>query len=183
MADGFPFPLSRLLGMNRDAVNMRRYDPELDNAATEPFPSTATDIELPKERGDIELPLFGAPPAALNFPAVALSPPPSRQAERPMSIVMPERPSSREAISILRSRFGGFDPTYVPVDDESGYGDSTGSLALHAARSRRADALANRLPFEEAAALVPQEGYVQGEPGRRTRTNPNALSAFLTRRN
>jgi hypothetical protein len=186
MADGFSFPLSKLLGVNRDAAKMRRYDPALDSAATEPFPSTGQDIALPVER-DIELP---ADPRAdiVNWPSPATHGPglPMPDAAAQVPVVRPSAMNPSEAVKTLRSTFRGFDPRdprFDAGDDAPIYGDPNGALATKAMRDIRAGELAGRLPAEEAATFVPTEGYVQGEPGRRTRSNASAvMSAFLTRR-
>src|SRR5215510_11927322 len=94
------------------------------------------------------------------------------------------RPSPQEAIGVLRHAFQGFDPyPYAPPEDEdySPYGDPVGALHLNALREGRAGELADRLRREEAAALIPMEGYVQGEPGRRYRSVNPFVSARLTR--
>jgi len=97
---------------------------------------------------------------------------------------MAERPSAREAVGILRQRFGGFTPTPLDPeqDDSTIIDDPVGAVALSSMRGIRAGELADRLDREEAASLIPQEGYVQGEPGRRMRSNADVVSAFLTRR-
>src|SRR5262245_26165329 len=92
-------------------------------------------------------------------------------------------PTPREAIGVLRQNFRGFDPTYdASADDSEMYADPTGAMALHALQSGRAGELAEQIDQADAASLVPREGYVQGEPGRRMRSNRSDLATSLLQR-
>jgi hypothetical protein len=96
---------------------------------------------------------------------------------------MPQTPS--EAIGVLRRAFGAFNPQFASApetDPDQAYGDPGGSLALHALQSDRAGELADQIDQADAASLIPREGYVQGEPGRRTRSNRSALATSLLQR-
>jgi len=93
--------------------------------------------------------------------------------------------SPGDAIGVLRRAFGAFDPRYSesPASDPSAaYGDPGGALALNALREGRAGELEDRVRRAEAAAFLPTEGYVQGEPGRRTRSNASALMDLFFQR-
>lgn len=93
------------------------------------------------------------------------------------------QPSARDAVAVLRQRFRGFDPTAADDPESTIVDDPGGALALHALREGRASELEDRLAADEAATLVPTEGYVQGEPGRRMRSNASAaMSAHVGRR-
>jgi hypothetical protein len=100
-------------------------------------------------------------------------------------------PSPRDAATILRRRFPSLipepppaDAPYDAADDPTGVDDvGTGALELNRLRDQQAGELADRLANEEsAAALGPREGYVQGEPGRRSASNVAAANAVGTRR-
>ena len=83
------------------------------------------------------------------------------------------RPSAREAAAIIRSRFPGLVPDAgdnPPIGGEV-YGDPSGALALARLRNERASELSDRVANAADAALIPTEGYVQGDPGRRMRNN------------
>src|SRR3954467_6761193 len=91
-------------------------------------------------------------------------------------------PTPREAAAILRARFPGLAPE-APDDDRSvAYGDPTGALALSHLRDDRAGELEDQLIRQEAAALIPTDGYVQGDPGRRMRSNAVAASNAIETR-
>lgn len=91
-------------------------------------------------------------------------------------------PTPREAAAILRARFPGLAPE-APDDDRSvAYGDPTGALALSQLRDDRAGELEDQLIRQESAALIPTDGYVQGDPGRRMRSNAVAASNAIETR-
>jgi len=162
-----------------------------------------TDIEL-YPQGDIALPKEDyawtvdnpEPPDVVNWPSPAtrgpVGPPTSeRQAQIMAAATAPDRvtasraPSPRDAIGVLRRAFGAFDPRYSDSpesDPSSAYGDTGGALALNALRERRAGELADRVRAAEATAGLPMEGYVQGEPGRRTRSNASSVMDLLFQR-
>jgi hypothetical protein len=95
-------------------------------------------------------------------------------------------PTPREAIATLRSRFPSLapqppDPADGQPPDDLGapyYSDPTGALELSSLRDEQAGELQDRLTRNEAAAMIPQEGYVQGEPGRRMVSRVAASNAF-----
>jgi hypothetical protein len=75
-------------------------------------------------------------------------------------------PTPAEAAAILRAHFG---MVQDPADPNVVVGDPTGSVALAGARGSQASELEDRIANETSAlAMPPREGYVQGEPGRRT---------------
>lgn len=92
-------------------------------------------------------------------------------------------PTPRDAITVLRQNFRGFDPGYdASADNSEMYADPSGSLTLRALQTGRAGELADQIDQADAESLIPKEGYVQGEPGRRTRSNRSALATSLLQR-
>jgi hypothetical protein len=73
-------------------------------------------------------------------------------------------PTPAEAAAILRQHFGF---AADPANPDSGVGDPTGAVALGGLRSDQIAELEDRLPNEASAAVIPMEGFVPGEPGRR----------------
>lgn len=75
-------------------------------------------------------------------------------------------PTPAEAAQILRQHFG---MVTDPANPDVSVGDPTGSVALGGMRTSQANELEDRIINETSAlAMPPSEGYVQGEPGRRT---------------
>lgn len=94
-------------------------------------------------------------------------------------------PTPRDAVDTLRRKFF---PNLLPADqrttedDPSLTYDNSGALELSALRNDRAGELEDQLANQESAAAIPQEGFVQGEPGRRTVSHVAAANARGTRR-
>ena len=84
--------------------------------------------------------------------------------------------SAADAARVLRQHFG-----FASETPDSGYGDPTGSLALGRLRDTELSELNDRIPNEEGAAVIPMEGFVPGEPGRRY-TSALPLSNLITDR-
>jgi hypothetical protein len=72
-------------------------------------------------------------------------------------------PTPAEAAAILRAHFG------MQTDPQTGdtYGDPTGAVALGVNRTSLQNELDDRIRSDAFAAMLPQEGFVPGEPGRR----------------
>lgn len=84
--------------------------------------------------------------------------------------------NAADAARILRQHFG-----FASESPDSGYGDPTGSLALGRLRDTELSELNDRIPNEEGASVIPMEGFVPGEPGRRY-TSALPLSNLITDR-